>query len=113
MRSGSFFLGRRLFSIEENDSVPEYEIRIKPLSLVTHGVAISAHVTLKKVVNPDDTVAIIIAEAVGEFKDGSEFTKEDIEIRPRILLENSFWLDSGKIISTQDLAKLNLGDLTL
>jgi len=106
MHSGSIFLGRRLFHIEENDSVPAYEIRIKPLSLATHGMPLSAHLKLKKVVNPDDTVAIIIAETVGEFKDGSEFTKEDVEIRPRILLENSFWLDSGKIISTQDLAKL-------
>jgi hypothetical protein len=35
----------------------------------------------------------------GQFQDGTKLEPEQLELRHRIMLEDSFWVDSGKILS--------------
>ena len=35
----------------------------------------------------------------GRFKDGTELEPKHVELRHRIMVEDQFWVDSGKILS--------------
>ena len=105
MRGSSILLGRRRFHLAESDASMTYELRVKPENRENHGSLIDARVTLDKIINPDNTVNIKILEANGEFQDGTELNAAHLEIRHRTMIENSFWIDSGQIVTEKQLAQ--------
>jgi hypothetical protein len=88
-------IARRAFESEQVSADLSYEIRLKhefrkPLK--------NATITLKKDVQLDKSVHIHIAGATGVYNDGQILKVEHVEIRHRIMFENDFFIESGKII---------------
>ena len=98
--ANSIFLARRRFSIPQQDAHVAFELRIRPEVLDQHGPAgQNAEVEICRTAGLNGARELEISTVSGQFQDGTKLEPEQLELRHRIMLEDSFWVDSGKILS--------------
>ncbi len=87
-------IARRAFDSGQIAADLTYEIRLKPD--FKKPVA-KTMISLKKDVHPDNSVTLIIEKVEGNYISGDPVLREHLEIRHRILFEDDFFVESGKM----------------
>ena len=95
-------IARRAFESEQVSADLSYEIRLKPEFRKS---VKNATITIKKDVQPDNSVHIHIGNVNGQYNDGENLIAEHVEIRHRIMFENDFFIESGKTALTVGLVR--------
>lgn len=94
---GSTLIARKRFPAQSYEASPSYELRLNPGKARKRRAGTGVRVELSKKTNSDDSVTLIVSNAIGTFDDGTPVNVDDLELRHRIFTDDAFWLDSGKI----------------
>jgi hypothetical protein len=100
MGGASIFLARRRYAIPQQKAQVAFEIRIRGDVRTQHGIPTAgAEVRVRRNTGGHGRQELEIESVSGRFQDGTELKPEHVELRHRIMMEDQFWVDSGKILS--------------
>jgi|GEM_PF-2307370 len=99
LSAGSVLIGRRPHEWEVQEAQIAYELRLRP-RFRDYGAPDGARVELEWVPKGPSNVELALSSVLdGRFRNGMPLRLEHIELRPRTLAAEGFWVDDGVVVS--------------
>jgi hypothetical protein len=99
LSSTSVLIGRRPYEWEVQEAQIAYELRLRP-KYRDYGAPEDARVELECVTKGPSNVELVLCGVLdGRFRNGMALRTEHLELRPRILGTEGFWMDEGGVVS--------------